>query len=104
MAPVGISMRGMFPARIWNFKGAYVVWFMTGVSCSACLYTCYHYIKNSPDFAWRAEMRGDEDQQNQFLYDRARSTIENNFFRKLASSRDKEESHASAGKDTRIFR
>lgn len=36
---------------------------MTTVSCSACVYTCYHYIKDSPDFAWRAEMRKDEDQQ-----------------------------------------
>ena len=29
----------------------YAVWFMTAVSCSACVYTVYHYISDSPDFA-----------------------------------------------------
>lgn len=41
-----------------------------------CRSTCYHYIKNSPDFAWRAEMRGDEDQQNQVRRGRCRSCTE----------------------------
>lgn len=40
---------------------------MTGVSVSTCLYTTYHYIKDSPDFNWRAEMRQDEEATNQFL-------------------------------------
>lgn len=99
-----ISFAGMFPGKIWNFKGAYVVWFMTGVSVSAMTYTIYHYIKDSPDFAWREEMRKDEDQQNKFLYERAKQSYDNSFFRKLACLRNKEEPHASVGKDTRIFR
>lgn len=92
-----------FPSRVWNFPGAYVVWFMTGVSCSACVYTMYHYVKESPDFAWREEMRKDEDQQNEFLKSRAHDHQKNSFFRRIAMLRDRSVPGGPNDKDTRIF-
>ncbi|PRW56058.1 cellulose synthase [Chlorella sorokiniana] len=104
MPPVQLSFAGWFPGKVWNFKGAYMVGFMTAVSCSACVYTCIHYIRNSPDFAWREEMRKDEDQQNSFLKDRARDSYDNSFFRKLGMLRDRSAPGGPNEKDTRIFR
>lgn len=77
---------------------------MTAVSSSACIYTVLHYIKNSPDFAWREEMRKDADQENPFLKDRARDSHDNSFFRKLAMLRDRSLPGGPNEKDTRIFR
>ena len=42
----------------------------------------------SPDFAWREEMRKDEDQQNHFLKERAADHMKQSWFRKMAQWRD----------------
>ncbi|KAI3436722.1 hypothetical protein D9Q98_006137 [Chlorella vulgaris] len=93
------------PKRIWNFPGAYVVIAMTAVATSAAVYSAVHFIKDSPDFNWRKDLRADEEQESEWLRERAQQN-QNSIYRKLASLRDRTVPGGPDGqmKDTRIWR
>jgi hypothetical protein len=77
---------------------------MTGVASSAALYTMYHYVKESPDVEWRAEMRHDELKTNPVFEERARAHTSNSFFRWVGNLRDQTVPGGPNVKDTRIWR
>lgn len=69
---------------------------MTGVASSAAIYTMYHYVKESPDVEWCAEMRHDELKTNPYTEERARAHTQNSFFRWVGNLRDRTVSRGPA--------
>jgi hypothetical protein len=61
---------------------------MTAVATSAAVYSAVHFIKDSPDFNWRKDLRADEEQESEWLRERAQQN-QNSIYRKLASLRDR---------------
>jgi hypothetical protein len=84
----------------WNFPGAYAVQFMTVVSCTACVYTCYHFLVKNPDVHFVKELKQDELAESQRWAQQAKA-VQGNVFRWLAHTRD---TAAGEQKDSRIFR